>query len=309
MINSAIMARNFFILLFFLSFSLGIKSQDTTTSPDSSKINKIRLASVIGATSAFYIGGMSYLEYIWYSDIPRVPFHFYNDMGAYNQLDKFGHTFGSYLESYICFEAYKWAGVPREKAIWYGGLMGFFMQLPIEIWDGLYQGWGFSLGDVAANTLGSALVIGQELAFGEQIAKYKLSFSRSPYAPLANGYLGNGFSEFMLDYNGHTYWLSMGLNRIVPVKTIPDWVNVSVGYGIGGVIGSFYNKTYYNGKSIPEFERHRRFLLSLDIDFTKIPVKNKTLKAIFNSMFMIKLPFPAIEFNTLGQQKFHPLYY
>lgn len=303
------MGRNFVLLVLILTFFNSVKSQNSINSTDTSGINKARLATVIGATSAFYIGGMSYLEYIWYTDVPRVPFHFYNDLKAYNQLDKFGHMYGSYLESYICYHAYRWAGVPRNKAIWYGGLMGFFMQLPIEIWDGLYQGWGFSLGDAAANALGSALVIGQELAFREQIVKYKLSFSRSPYAPLANGYLGNGFSEFVLDYNGHTYWLSTGINRIIPVKTIPDWVNISVGYGIGGVIGSFYNKTFYNGQPIPEFERHRRFLLSLDIDFTKIPVKNKALKALFNSMFIIKLPFPAIEYNTLGQLKFHPLYY
>jgi hypothetical protein len=303
------MGRNFLVFILIFGSFYGIKGQNQTISSDTAGINKARLATVIGTTSAFYIGGMSYLEYIWYSDVPRVPFHFYNDLKAYNQLDKFGHMYGSYLESYVCYHAYRWAGVPRNKAIWYGGLMGFFMQLPIEIWDGLYQGWGFSLGDAAANALGSALVIGQELAFREQIVKYKLSFSRSPYAPLANGYLGNGFNEFVLDYNGHTYWLSTGINRIIPVKTIPDWVNISVGYGIGGVIGSFYNKTFYNGQSIPEFERHRRFLLSLDIDFTKIPVKNKALKALFNSMFIIKLPFPAIEYNTLGQVKFHPLYY
>jgi hypothetical protein len=81
------------------------------------------------------------------------------------------------------------------------------LQLPIEIWDGMYEGWGFSWSDVGANALGSALVIGQELAFQEQIVKYKFSFSPSPYAPKANGYLGNGFDELFYDYNGHTYWL------------------------------------------------------------------------------------------------------
>jgi len=61
--------------------------------------------------------------------------------------------------------------------------------------------------------------------------------------------------------------------------------------------------------TIPTTERYRQFLFSFDIDFCKIPARNKNLKRLFNSMFMIKVPFPAIEINTKGQLKFHPLYY
>jgi len=276
---------------------------------DSSGINKTRLITFTTLTTGIYLGQLSYLEYIWYTDHRRVPFHFYNDVKSWNQQDKFGHAFGSYVESYIGFHGLMWSGVPRNKAIWYGGLMGFFMQLPIEIWDALYEGWGFSWSDVGANTFGSALVIGQELAFHEQIIKYKFSFSPSPYAPLANGYLGDGFSEIWGDYNGQTYWFSVGLNRIIPGTAFPDWLNLAVGYGIGGVIGEFTNLTEYKGQAIPETERYRKYLVSLDIDFSKIPTKNKALKSLFNSMFMIKFPFPALEFNTKGEQKAHLLYY
>lgn len=298
------------ILLIFLLFP-GLKSQNTTQIPaaDSLGINKTRLITVATVTTGIYIGGMSYLEYIWYEDNLRVPFHFYNDLKAYKQMDKFGHAYVAYMESYIGYKAFLWTGMPRNKAIWYGGLMGFFMQLPIEIWDGMYEGWGFSWGDMAANSLGSALVIGQELAFHEQILKYKFSFSPSPYAPLALGYLGNGFDELIYDYNGHTYWFSLGLNHIFPDAGIPEWLNIAVGYGIGGVIGPYSNRKSYKAKAIPDIERYRKYLISLDIDFTKIPTKNKALRSIFNSMFMIKIPFPAIEFNTKGQYKAHLLYY
>lgn len=277
--------------------------------PDSSGVNKTRLIAVSSVALGLYIGGMTYLEYVWYKDHKRVPFHYYNDLRAYNQLDKFGHTFSSYVESYIGFHTFLWTGLPRNKAIWYGGLMGFFLQLPVEIWDGMYEGWGFSWGDVAANALGSAILIGQELAFREQLVRYKFSFRPSPYAPQANGYLGKGFDELFLDYNGHTYWFSVGLNRIIPSTVIPDWLNIAAGYGIGGVIGSFENLTSYNGKPIPELERYRKFLFSLDIDLTKIPTKNKFLKSVFNCMFMVKVPFPAVEFNTKGDQKFHLFYF
>lgn len=276
---------------------------------DTIPLNKSRLALVTASASTAYLGSMGYLQFIWYKDHERVPFEFYNDLGGYNQIDKFGHIYGAYMESYIGFHSLLWAGVPRKKALWYGGCMGFIMQLPIEIWDGMYEGWGFSWSDVGANTLGSFLVIGQELAFHEQVVNYKFTFSRSPYAKKANGYLGDGFNEIFYDYNGHTYWLSIGINRLIRNNSIPDWVSLAIGYSAGGMYGEFENKTYYKGVAIPETQRYRQFLFSLDVDFTKIPTRNRFLKKIFNSMFMIKVPFPAIEINTKGQFKLHPLYY
>jgi hypothetical protein len=282
---------------------------EKTIMQDTLSLNKARLVTVISGVSVAYIGSMAYLQYVWYKDHKRVPFEFYNDLGGYNQIDKFGHIYGAYMESYIGFHSFLWAGVSRKKAIMYGGSLGFFLQLPIEIWDGMYEGWGFSWSDVGANALGSLLVIGQELAFHEQIVKYKFTFSPSTYARQANGYLGNGFNQLFYDYNGHTYWLSAGINRLIKNNIIPEWVNFAIGYSAGGMFGEFENKTQYKGVTIPATERYRKFLFSFDVDFCKIPTRNKNLKRLFNSIFMIKVPFPAIEINTKGQLKFHPLYY
>jgi hypothetical protein len=171
---------------------------------DTIPLKKSRLITVISGVSVVYLGSMAYLQYVWYRDHERVPFEFYNDLSGYNQIDKFGHIYGAYMESYIGFHSFLWAGVSRKKAVLYGGSLGFFLQLPIEIWDGMYEGWGFSWSDVGANALGSLLFIGQELAFHEQIVKYKFTFSPSPYASQANGYLGEGFNQLFYDYNGHT---------------------------------------------------------------------------------------------------------
>jgi hypothetical protein len=276
---------------------------------DTLSINNARLITDISVISVAYLGSMAYLQYVWYKDSKRVRFEFYNDLGGYNQIDKFGHIYGAYLESYIGFHSLLWAGVSRKKAALYGGSLGFFLQLPIEIWDGMYEGWGFSWSDVGANALGSLLVIGQELAFHEQIVKYKFTFSPSPYARKANGYLGNGFNQLFYDYNGHTYWLSAGINRLIKNNFIPEWANIAMGYSAGGMFGEFENKTRYQGVEIPVTERYRQFLFSFDIDFCKIPTRNKHLKRLFNSMFFIKVPFPAIEINTKGQLRLHPLYY
>lgn len=283
--------------------------KESIFSRDTSAIQKRRLVTVLSTTSLIYAGYMSYLQFAWYKDHERVDFHFYNDLKGYNQIDKLGHVYGSYMLSYIGFKSLRWGGVPPGKAAWYGGGIGFLMQLPIEIWDGMYEGWGFSWSDVAANGLGSAMMAAQEIMFREQIVRYKFSFSPTTYARQANGYLGTGFDQLLYDYNGHTYWLSTGLQRFFPGSKIPRWINLAAGYSAGGMFGEFENKLSHKGVLLPVTERYRQFLFSLDIDFSKIPSRNKVLKGIFNNMFILKVPFPAIEINTKGELKFHALYY
>ncbi len=299
-----------FVAALVLSFAAVTASPGQTAMADTTTVNKKILTRAILAESAFYIGGMSYLQFIWYHDVPRVPFEFYNDNKGYNQIDKFGHAFGSYLESYIGYQWLRRAGVPKNKALLFGGTLGFFLQAPIEIWDGLYEGWGFSWGDIIANTTGSAFLIGQELLFNEQLIRYKFSYWKSPYLDQANGYLGdNGFDGLFYDYNGHSFWLSVPVNRILPIKKIPDWLCLSAGYGANGMFGEFKNKTSWYGVPIPPTERYRQYLLSLDIDWTKIKTRSPFLKKVLNAMVFIKLPFPAIEFNTLGKTRGYWMYW
>jgi hypothetical protein len=264
---------------------------------------------MIGSVAILYVGYFSYLQYVWYKDHEKVKFHFYNDLAGYNQMDKFGHIYGSYVQSHIGFNSLLWVGLERNKAALYGGSIGFLMQLPIEVCDGMYEGWGFSWSDIGANAFGSALFIAQELIFQEQIIKYKFSFSPSRYAKQANGYLGSGLNQFLNDYNGHTYWLSTGIKNAVEGDKIPPWLNIAVGYSAGGMFGEFENIESYKGVEIPETQRYRQFLFSLDIDFSKIPTQNPVLKKVFNSLFALKMPFPALEINTKGQVIFHPLYF
>jgi len=275
--------------------------------PDS--VRKGRLLAVAGTEAALYAGSMAYLQFVWYKDHQRVPFEFYDDSKGYLQIDKAGHAYGAYLESYIGYHALRCAGLSKGKSLLYGGSLGILLQTPIEVWDGLYEGWGFSWSDMAANAAGSAIVIGQELLFDEQLVKYKFSFYPSSYAPQANGYLGTGIDQLFNDYNGHTYWLSTGLNHLVPRRVLPDWLNIAVGYSANGMFGEFENIRRYHGAEIPQTTRYRQYLLSLDVDWTRIRTNNKLLKTIFQGMFMLKLPAPTLELNGLGELKTHWLYY
>ncbi|MBN2519770.1 MAG: DUF2279 domain-containing protein [Bacteroidales bacterium] len=285
-------------------------SQDSTIQINQSYINKGKLTRLIISESLFYVGGMSYLQFVWYKDHDRVPFHYYNDNSGYLQIDKFGHAFGAYLESYIGYYWLRSAGVNKKKALIYGGSLGIILQAPIEIFDGLYEGYGFSWGDIATNTFGSVFFIGQELLFDEQVLKYKFSFWRSEYADQANGYLGNNYLESLFyDYNGHTYWLSTNANRYFLKERLPDWLNIAIGYSANGMFGEFENKTIYKGVLIPKTERYRQFLLSLDIDLTKINTHSKLLNNIFEALSFIKIPLPTLEINSKGQFKGYWLYF
>ena len=274
------------------------------------EIDKRKLRTAIITESALYVGSMAYLQFVWYKDSERVPFHFYDDSKGYLQIDKMGHAYAAYLESYLCYKWLRSAGVSKKKSLLFGGTMGIILQTPIEVFDGLYENWGFSWSDMAANAAGSMLLIGQEVLFDEQLFKYKFSFSRSSYASLANGYLGDSTLEsLLLDYNGHTYWLSTNVNKYLLKDKLPDWLCISAGYSANGMYGEFENRSSWRGVSIPETERYRQYLLSIDVDWTKIPTRSKFLKRVFQALNFVKIPAPTLEFASGGRSRGHWLYF
>lgn len=273
-------------------------------------LNKAKLRTVILTESALYLGSMAYLQFVWYKDKERVPFHFYNDSKGYLQMDKMGHAYGAYLQSYLGYKSLRNAGLSKKKSLLYGGTLGIILQTPIEIFDGIYENWGFSWSDMAANSAGALLVIGQEVLFDRQMFQYKFSFSRSIYAQQGGGYLGdNTLESLLLDYNGHTYWLSTNLNNFIFQDRLPDWLNIAVGYSANGMYGEFENRRFWGSVRLPQTERYRQFLLSPDIDWTKIPTRSKFLKGVFQALNFIKIPAPALELDGRGRFRGYWVYF
>ena len=58
-------------------------------------------ASALGATTyaAFSVG----LYNSWYKNYNQGSFHFFNDAGEWNQVDKAGHVFSAYFQSHFFF--------------------------------------------------------------------------------------------------------------------------------------------------------------------------------------------------------------
>jgi hypothetical protein len=307
MIQNLIRVTTFYLAMFIFGVSAFASNKDSLAEKNEYQIG---LTDALAATGIYYGASIYILNNTWYKERRTVAFHFYDDSKAYMQVDKLGHAFGSYFYSYIGLSGLKYLGFSNQSSLIYGGTLGFVLQLPIEIMDGFHKGWGFSWSDIAANASGSLLVIGQELLFQEQIAKFKFSYWETDYSRKANGYLGdNTLDKILDDYNGHSYWISVPINILTQKSMLPDWLCLSVGYGANGMYGEYENITEYNGVPIPETQRYRQYFFSLDIDWTKIKTDSPILNVILKGLTFIKLPFPTIEYNSLGNFQYHWLHY
>lgn len=293
------------VLLFCVSsFPLAAQDADSLSFfRPAAQFHKKRFIAVTAGGGALYAGSLVGLNELWYKDHPRSSFHFFNDNGEWLQMDKAGHLVTSAYVGRIGIGLLKWSGVEQRRAAWCGGLLGTFYQTTVEVLDGYSAGWGFSGGDVIANTTGSAFVIAQELVWKEQRMVLKYSFSPSDYAQYRPSVLGTDFTGQMLkDYNGQTYWLSVNVHSFLKEDAkFPRWLNIAAGYGAEGMTGGDFNPPYIDeaGNQL-RFDRYRQFYLSLDADLTKIRTRSHLLKAVFETFGFIKIPAPAIEFSKNG---------
>lgn len=188
----------FCLLTGFMFLGHWAQSQPEFASTYSDTLNAKRLRSVVFTESSSYLGGLAFLSQIWYKDQQRVPFHYYNDAKGYLQLDKAGHAYGAYRESFGAYYALRWAGLDKKRALLYGGPIGLIFQTPIEVFDGLYEGWGFSWPDMVANTAGTALFMTQEALFDEQVVLMKFSYAPSGYPKYHSALGSNALEQFFL---------------------------------------------------------------------------------------------------------------
>lgn len=302
------------LLLFLSYYSI---AQDSLPTVPIRVPDKGRIILVAGAQTALWAGSYFALNKAWYADFPKAPFHTFNDWSEWQQMDKAGHLWTSYQISRLSGDIWRWTGIKQKKAIWLGGLSALAYQSIIEIQDGFSAEWGFSWGDMSMNLLGSAAYVSQALGWHEQRIQIKFSYYPYPYtddiSTRANDLFGDGGLERVLkDYNSQTYWLNVNLRSFMPDSKIPRWLNVSLGYNGRLMLGGEDNIwTDENGvvHDRSDIERYRRFFLSIDADLTKIKTKKKWLRSIFSLVNSIKVPAPALEWNTKGEVKVHGFYF
>ncbi|GGG42781.1 DUF2279 domain-containing protein [Bizionia arctica] len=295
------------IIACLITFSSFSQSKLNTFLTPSDTLNKPRRNAVIISEASLATLTLVGLNQLWYADYPKSKFHTFNDNSEWLQMDKLGHVFSAYQFGRLGANALQWSGVSKKNQLIYGSTIGVAFLTVVEVFDGFSEEWGFSWGDMAANVTGAGLYVGQELLWKEQRVTIKYSFHRTDYAQQNPDKLGNGLSEeFLKDYNGQTYWLSFNLHSFFKDSKIPIWLNVAFGYGADGMVSgtnpadgeiSYYQNPY------------RQYYFSLDIDLTRIKTNSHVLRTVFDVFNMIKVPFPALEFNDKNGIKFHGIYF
>lgn len=290
----------------------------------SDSFNKRRFYLATGFSAVSYSAFSLGLYHAWYKKNELVRFHTFNDWNEWYHMDKMGHCYTTYLQNSLVFEGSQWIGLNRKNSILWGLGMSNLFQTTIEIMDGLNQQWGFSWYDIVSNLSGNAVFISQQLIWDEQKFLIKFSSHKNNYnnsdpkiiTRIEDLYSNRLAERLLKDYNGQTYWLSFH-----PIKTFvnkntfwPDYLNIAIGYGVNGLLGAYENSWMnVQGEKIIldpyKYPRSRQYYLSLDINFKKIPVKNRFIKTLFSIINIVKIPAPAIEFDSRNKLRFHPIYF
>lgn len=247
---------------------------------------------VAGSNVAVGGGSVALLGAVWYNDYPKSDFHFFNDASNWMYMDKLGHSFTAYQLSRTEYAAWKWARLPRKKAIWLSGGIAWTYQLSVEVLDGFSSEWGFSIADVSANTVGSVLFVAQELAWDQQRFQLKFGYHASPYAALRPDILGGSFSERLLkDYNAQSYWLCFSPQTFFPKSHFPSWIQLGVGYSADAKLKGDANVFSIDGVT---YHAQREWALSFDIDWNRVPIRRPWLRKAVQPLSVVKIPFPSL---------------
>ncbi len=226
-------------------------------------------------------------------------------------MDKLGHILTAYTIARLTGAIYQWCGIREASASSYASALAMAYQTNIEIFDGFSSAWGFSPGDMLANTIGASLFLSQQAAWDGQRITMKISFHPTDYSQYRPDELGSNFTEQCLkDYNGQTYWLAFAISSFLPKgNKVPGWLCLDFGYGAEGMIGAITNPIIYNNNGdLVTFPRYRQLYCSLDVDLTKIQTNSGALKTFFGLVSFIKIPMPTLELSR-GKLKFHILYF
>ena len=269
---------------------------DGTIWRTNSDVNYLRLSSMLGAIAIVNTVAYTYQRQVWYTEETTV-FHsleFLNDWNKYQQMDKFGHFTDAYFTSDLSAKVYRWSGLSGNSSVWYGVLTGWLWMLEIEVSDAFMAEWGFSWGDLAANTAGSAFFVLQQfnydalggiqpkVSWHKSEAWKEMRYHKDPQALIE-------------DYEGMTFWLTVNPHHYFPEswkKNYSEWL-APLGLAIG-----------VSAKDIGAYPwgGYKEYFVGLDVDLRKLPIwaDSNIMKFIVSELNILRLPMPTIRFSSQG---------
>jgi len=233
---------------------------------------------------------------IWYTK-ETTKFHtvdFFLDFDRYKQMDKLGHFTDAFFVSDLSSKLYRWSGISGSSSVWFGALTGWLWTLQIEFYDAHSPTWGWSWGDIIANTLGAGFFVLQQFnydLFGGIHPKYSYHQSEEwkKYGSKTTG------ANLIQDYSGMTFWLTVNPHHYFPdswKKTYPKWLaplGIAFGFGV--------NNTIFDS-----LKGERELFIGLDIDIRKIPIGDDSdfFRFIKSELNFIRLPLPTVRITPSG---------
>ncbi len=298
---STALIRLFLVLKVILTVNKNLPAQPVLEPADS--LHRGRIGLVVGVAGGLTVATYAGLGIAWYGSGLGGAFRWFDDSRQWLQLDKLGHSYGAYHVSRSLMASLRWAGASECSQLLYGGLSGFLFQLPIEFFDGFSPDYGASWADLAFNAAGSGLAAGNHLLWREQRILLRFSAWPTPWAAQAPDLLGRSLPERLLkDYNGQTYWLTASPGRWWGRCR---WLSGAVGLGGAGMVGGYGSESWADIRA----REYRRYFLSVDIDWLAIPTRRRGLRLLFFALQAVKLPAPALEWNSRSGWRGHAIYF
>ena len=282
---------------------------DRSPVPDRTRL-KVVAFTVIG----LYAISITALYFLWYKKGKLSPFHWFDDIGEWNQMDKAGHIFGGYFQTMWGYELMRYCGLSNNRSALIGAMLGVSIQSSIEGMDGFSSKYGASRSDLGANLIGALIAACQYWMWEEQRIMLKYSYDGGSYpkgelSERASELFGNTiFDKGLKDYNHMTLWASVNPSKFFP-GMYPKWLCYSVGYSAENLYGGFENKWIDkdgNKHDRTDLPRMRIINFSLDADLPQLSNGNKAELTTFKILNVFKVPFPRVQHKWEAAKYINP---
>ncbi|MBC8144325.1 MAG: DUF2279 domain-containing protein [bacterium] len=253
----------------------------------STSVDLSRAVLVGAAYTGMFVSFHFIQKNAWWRE--RSDFHILEEWRKLKQIDKFGHAFGAYLESYFFSHALLETGFDWDDATLYGAVMALLTQTLTEIEDGYSRRWGFSPSDEYANAFGSAFFVAQHYLPPLQNIIPRWQYVPVSWSGASEHATGNSFID---DYSSTSFWYSLKIHNMLPAAARdywPKWLMMSFGYAVQGI---------EQQGVVPS----RRYMVALDYDLGEIlPAGPGFWNWMRQTLNHFKLPSPVIEFGETTQ--------
>lgn len=286
-----------FILFYSNIFSQEVNNKSSLDSSESS-INWNRTA-LIGCSIVAVNTGLWFLyNDVYYSNQKKVKMHSRSDWFNYTlNIDKLGHIHSTLTLHKLSTQASRWCNFSEENSLWIGSAISWFHMLQIELSDSRYEKWGFSWEDFSSNTIG-ALYPNLQYYF-PLMKSFNLKFSYHPSGHFKQKYV----DQFIEDYEGKTYWLTINIHDLLPSSLKPywfDWLQIAIGYGGEKLIVPHTKSPWWKYNSVGKKGLgEQEWYISFDYDLIGLfkPENNSFWYTLLENLNLLHFPSPAIRIS------------